>query len=100
MTDQLQLIQTKLQHLARMQQDLAYSLGQVELMLPLKDWSALTPDQHESLAAFRVRFSEFQEHIGKAADASIRRCTIVRSTNERPLSAPGERALPPIDLQI
>ena len=69
MTDQLQLIQTKLQHLARMQQYLAYSLGQVELMLPLKDWSALTPDQHESLAAFRVRFSEFQEHIGKAMRA-------------------------------
>ena len=65
MTDQLQLIQTKLQHLVRMQQYLAYSLGQVELMLPLKDWSALTPDQHESLAAFRVRFSEFQEHIDK-----------------------------------
>ena len=72
MTDQLQLIQTKLQHLARMQRYLAYSLGQVELMLPLKDWSALTPDHHESLAAFRVRFSKFQEHTGKAMRAVAR----------------------------
>jgi hypothetical protein len=25
----------------------------------------LEPEQHETLAAFRVRFSEFQEHLGK-----------------------------------
>ena len=63
------LIQTKLQHLARMREYLAYSLGQVEKLLPLKDWAALAPDQHESLAAFRVRFSEFQEHLGKTMRA-------------------------------
>lgn len=65
MTDHLQLIQTRLAHLARMQAFLDYSLGQVQPHLPLDDWQALGPDQHESLAAFRVRFSEFQEHLGK-----------------------------------
>lgn len=63
------LIQTKLQHLARMREYLAYSLSQVEKLLPLDDWAALAPDQHESLAAFRVRFSEFQEHLGKTMRA-------------------------------
>ena len=69
MTEHLKLIQTRLAHLARMREYLAYSLGQVEAMLPLEDWQALTPDQHESLAAFRVRFSEFQEHLGKTMRA-------------------------------
>ena len=69
MTDHLQLIQTRLAHLARMQAYLAYSLGQVQPLLLLADWQTLTPDQHESLAAFRVRFSEFQEHLGKTMRA-------------------------------
>ena len=66
MTDHLNLIRVKLQHLSRMSEYLAYSLTQVGSVLTLKDWAALTPDQHESLDAFRVRFSEFQEHLGKA----------------------------------
>ena len=65
MTDHLKLIRIKLEHLARMREYLTYSLSQVESVLLLKDWKALSPDQHESLAAFRVRFSEFQEHLGK-----------------------------------
>ena len=65
MTDQLKLIRIKLEHLSRMREYLQYSLSQVEPVLVLKDWAALNPDQHESLAAFRVRFSEFQEHLGK-----------------------------------
>ncbi len=48
-----------------MREYLAYSLSQVEAILQLGAWEALSPDQHESLAAFRVRFSEFQEHLGK-----------------------------------
>jgi len=48
---------------------LAYSLSQIQQLLLVKDWSALQPDQHESLAAFRVRFSEFQEHMGKTMKA-------------------------------
>jgi hypothetical protein len=69
MTENLQIIQTKLVHLERMQAYLGYSLSQVAKILPLQDWTLLTPDQHESLAAFRVRFSEFQEHIGKTMRA-------------------------------
>ena len=65
MTERLKLIRTKLDHLARMRQYLAYSTSQVESILQLKAWDTLSPDQHESLAAFRVRFSEFQEHLGK-----------------------------------
>jgi len=69
MTENLQIIQTKLIHLDRMEAYLRYSLSQVANFLPLQDWTLLTPDQHESLAAFRVRFSEFQEHIGKTMRA-------------------------------
>lgn len=69
MTEHLLLIQTKLKHLARMREYLSFSLGQVQKLLPLQDWAALAPDQHESLAAFRVRFSEFQEHLGKVMRA-------------------------------
>ena len=52
-----------------MREYLTYSLSQVRSVLQTKDWAALSPDQHESLAAFRVRFSEFQEHLGKAMRA-------------------------------
>ena len=38
-------------------------------VLKLKDWAALSPDQHESLAAFRVRLGEFQEHLDKTMRA-------------------------------
>lgn len=69
MTEHLRLIQTKMQHLTRMQEYLAYSHGQVEKLLPIEDWASLAPDQHESLAAFRVRFSDFQEQLGKAMRA-------------------------------
>ena len=65
MTENLKLIRIRLNHLTRMREYLAYSLSQVEAILQLGAWEALSPDQHESLAAFRVRFSEFQEHLGK-----------------------------------
>ncbi len=65
MSEQIELIRTKLDHLSRMRDFFQYSLSQVEPILLLTDWAALGPDQHESLAAFRVRFSEFQEHLGK-----------------------------------
>jgi len=64
-TENLKLIRIRLNHLTRMREYLAYSLSQVEAILQLGAWEALSPDQHESLAAFRVRFSEFQEHLGK-----------------------------------
>ena len=69
MSDHIALIRKKLVHLARMREYLSYSILQVEALLPIDDWLALKPDQHETLAAFRVRFSEFQEHMGKTMKA-------------------------------
>lgn len=63
------LIWKKLDHLARMREYLLYSQEQISKLLPIQDWARLQPDQHESLAAFRVRFSEFQEHMGKTMKA-------------------------------
>ena len=69
MNDHQALIWKKLDHLARMREYLQYSIAQIQaLQMPLV-WERLTPDEHESLAAFRVRFSEFQEHMGKTMKA-------------------------------
>lgn len=69
MTDHVRLLDAKLRHLAKLRGYLAYSLSQVQPLLPLQDPQALSQRHHESLAAFRVRFSEFQEHLGKAMRA-------------------------------
>lgn len=69
MSEHQALIWKKLDHLTRMREYLVYSLSQIQQLLPVQDWSGLQPDQHESLAAFRVRFSEFQEHMGKTMKA-------------------------------
>ncbi len=69
MSEHIALIRKKLEHLARMREYLRYSIGQVEILLPITDWQALQPDQHETLAAFRIRFSEYQEHMGKTMKA-------------------------------
>lgn len=69
MTEHRQLVQKKIEHLERMAGYLAWSLDQVRTFVPIQDWAALTAEQHESLAAFRVRFGEFQEHLGKAMRA-------------------------------
>lgn len=69
MNDHQALICKKIDHLARMRDYLQYSVAQIQaLQMPLL-WERLTPDEHESLAAFRVRFSEFQEHMGKTMKA-------------------------------
>jgi len=68
-SDHIALIFKKLEHLARMREYLCYSVEQVKLLLPIHDWKALQPSQHEALAAFRVRFSEYQEHMGKTMKA-------------------------------
>ena len=65
MTEHLLLLQAKLAHLSRMRDYLAYSLRQIGPVLAQPDWALLSDGQHESMAAFRVRFSEFQEHLGK-----------------------------------
>ncbi len=69
MSEHIALIWKKLEHLLRMREYLSYSTEQVTALLPITDWQSLQPDQHETLAAFRIRFSEFQEHMGKTMKA-------------------------------
>ena len=69
MSEHIALIWKKLDHLARMREYLHYSISQATALLPISDWQALQPDQHETLAAFRIRFSEYQEHMGKTMKA-------------------------------
>ncbi len=69
MSEHVVLIWKKLDHLVRMRDYLSYSIAQVEALLPIQNWQALQPDQHETLAAFRIRFSEYQEHMGKTMKA-------------------------------
>lgn len=69
MTGHTELIMKKLEHLQRMRVYLAYSTDQARLLIPIDSWENLTPDNHETLAAFRLRFSEYQEHLGKAMRA-------------------------------
>lgn len=72
MSANTQLIEKKIKHLRRMRSYLDYSLAQTLLLMPIADWKRLTPANHETLAAFRVRFSEFQEHLGKIMRAIAR----------------------------
>lgn len=69
MTEHLRLIARQLYHLERMADYLRFSYERVQPIVAALDWPLLSPEQHESLAAFRVRFSEFQEHLGKTMRA-------------------------------
>ena len=69
MTGQLLLLWQKLDHLQRMRAYLTFSRDQTAPLMPIVDWTLLTPEHHQILAAFRVRFSDFQEHLGKAMRA-------------------------------
>jgi hypothetical protein len=69
MTEQVQLIVKQLTHLQRMREYLTYSTDRCKDIFSVTNWHALTFEQHEKLAAFRVRFSEFQEHLGKTMKA-------------------------------
>jgi hypothetical protein len=62
----LELIAGKLRHLRRMRAYLAHSHGNlISCGIIGKPISALTLTESEVLAAFRMRFSEFQEDLGK-----------------------------------
>ena len=65
----LALIRDRLDHLSRMANYLAYSLSKVVVIVPRTGVQELSADDHESLAAFRVRFSDYQEHLGKTMRA-------------------------------
>lgn len=69
MTENARLIARQLGHLQRMRDYLIHSVGRCAHLLPVSDWLALSFEEHEMLAALRVRFSEFQEHLGKTMRA-------------------------------
>ena len=69
MTEHLRLLAKQLTHLEQMRKYLEYSEQRVQRILPITNWQDLSFEQHETLAAFRVRFSEFQEHLGKSMRA-------------------------------
>jgi hypothetical protein len=69
MNEHVALIWKKLDHLARMREYLRYSLAQASVLMPIQNWQNLAPQEHETLAALRVRFSEYQEHMGKTMKA-------------------------------
>lgn len=61
-----ELIGGKLRHLDRMREYLAHSHGKLrEQGIVGKPLSTMSLEDGEILAAFRMRFSEFQEHLGK-----------------------------------
>ena len=69
MTQHLRLLARQLDHLHRMRSYLEYSANRCRSIFPVTHWQSLDFEQHEMLAAFRVRFSEFQEHLGKTMRA-------------------------------
>lgn len=69
MTEHLRLLAKQLTHLQLMHKYLEYSAQRVQRILPITNWKDLSLEQHETLAAFRVRFGEFQEHLGKTMRA-------------------------------
>lgn len=69
MTEHLRLLAKQITHLKQMRKYLEYSEQRVQQILPITNWQDLSFEQHETLAAFRVRFSEFQEHLGKTMRA-------------------------------
>ena len=69
MTEHLHLIARQLNHLQRMRHYLEHSYRRCDEIFPVTNWQEMSMEQHEMLAAFRVRFSEFQEHMGKTMRA-------------------------------
>jgi len=66
MTPHRELIADKLRHMRRMRNYLAHSHGNLLAQgIVGKPVNRLTLKESETLAAFRMRFSEFQEHLGK-----------------------------------
>jgi hypothetical protein len=69
MTEHLRLIARQLNQLQHMRQYLVHFFDRCSEIFPVTNWQVMSMDQHEMLAAFRVRFSEFQEHLGKTMRA-------------------------------
>lgn len=69
MTETLEILVLKLEHLSRMQRDLDYSVSKMTAPLGKfgsNEIESLTNDERETVAAFNSRFSSYQEQLGKA----------------------------------
>ncbi len=69
MSENLNLIAKKLEHIEQMRAYLDYSIAKMQKPLAKirkHGMDALTPEEHETIAAFRARLADFQEHLGKA----------------------------------
>lgn len=71
------LLARQIEHLQRMQTHLEHSIARATPIIAAQNFAAPSVDEHEILAAFRARFSEFQEHLGKA----MRLLTIVEEAS-------------------
>lgn len=69
MSQHIVLIFEKLDHLARMRSYLIYFISQAAALLSISKWQALRPDRCNTLAAFSICFSKYQEHMGKTMKA-------------------------------
>ena len=66
MLKQKEIIARKLAHLEKMHGFLVYSSGRMSKAgIAKKNLQTLSDEDAEILAAFRARFSEYQEHVGK-----------------------------------
>ncbi|MSQ73455.1 MAG: hypothetical protein EXR27_19580 [Betaproteobacteria bacterium] len=67
MSENLELLGKKLEQLVRMRAYPDYSTRKMQGPLEKihsKGLDALTPEEHETIAAFRARLADFQEHLG------------------------------------
>ncbi len=69
MSENLAILDKKLEHLDRMRSDVRHSVGKMQG--PLEkirqgDVGSLSSDERETISAFTTRFATYQEHMGKA----------------------------------
>jgi hypothetical protein len=68
MSENINILHKKLEHLRRMQADVLHSLGKLPVPLhTIKSFGVtrLSLDERETISAFTTRFATYQEHLGK-----------------------------------
>lgn len=68
MSENVNILHKKLDHLGRMRGDVQHSIGKLSgplHTLQTLGVAALSPDERETLSAFTTRFATYQEHMGK-----------------------------------
>ena len=68
MNENLRILHKKIEHLVRMQADVAHSVSKMSIPLQKIQCGgidSLTLDERETISAFTKRFSDYQEQLGK-----------------------------------